>query len=235
MRRLLIAVGIVALAACSGGDDDAVTTEAPSPAPVTAPAPATTDAPPDTEPPDTTVATPTTAAPTTIAATTQPPTTTTPPTTVPPTTAAPQTGTRDNPIPLATFVEVGDGWSMRVNSANLDATQLILGDNQFTDPPAEGNVYVIVNITARYDGADASSNAGVQVNLLGTGTNAAIDQAYTSPPGERYNSSVELFQGGETTGEIVFEVSPADLGSLVAIGQAYFAFDDDSRAFFALQ
>ncbi len=142
-------------------------------------------------------------------------------------------GTRDDPVPLGVSAEVGAGWSVTVDEVNLDAAGEIMAANEYNDPPAAGNVFVLIDVTVTYNGADTSSTDGVNFSVVGA-SNVAVDSSWATPPRESYNSSAELFQGGSVSGQIVFEVPAADAPSLVLIGRAYFVYEDSDRAFFAL-
>lgn len=146
----------------------------------------------------------------------------------------PGQGTRTDPVPIGTPASVGGGWTAVVNEVDLDATNLVLGANQFNEPPAPGSVYILIDVTITYDGAEPSDTGGVYFQALGA-SNVTMDEGgrnYAVPP-TPLDSYTEVFQGGSLTGELVFEVPTSDLDSLVIIGHAFMSFDEAERSFFA--
>jgi hypothetical protein len=68
----------------------------------------------------------------------------------------PDAGTdEDDPVPYQTSVRL-DRWQIGVSLANLDATQLVLDFVPFNDPPAEGSVYVLVELSGVLKGSGVS-------------------------------------------------------------------------------
>lgn len=147
-------------------------------------------------------------------------------------TPAPETSSsRDNPVPLGQTADVGGGWSLTINDVNPDADADIAAGTEFNEPPADGNTYVVANITATYNG-EGSDTSGIFVEAVGQ-SDVAIDPGAegNAVPNEPYDIFNEVFSGGSVTGNVVFEVPTSDIDSLVLIGQALTSFDD--RAFFA--
>lgn len=172
------------------------------------------DSPTTTEAVTTTVATPTTEA-------------------GPTTTKPPEVGTRENPVPIGTTADLGDGWSMTVNSVNLDAAEVIRDANKYVDPPPEGKRYVLINVTTAYNGTKESSY-GIDLEVLGASTNKPVRSwdatDFLTPPDPRYDGG-ELFQGGTVTGNEAFEIANADADTLVIIGNL--PLGGQKRTFFA--
>lgn len=92
-------------------------------------------------------------------------------------------GTRENPVPVGTPANMGDGWTLTVNSVNLDATDLVTAGNMFNDVPPDGSVYVLINITATYAGPDDKATPFVFMSGV-TSANVEIDglDTLSSPP-----------------------------------------------------
>src|SRR5581483_7831327 len=65
-------------------------------------------------------------------------------------------GTRTNPIPLNTPGNLGNGWTLTVTSVNQDATSVILAADPANAAPLAGYRYVLVTVTAAYDGPGSS-------------------------------------------------------------------------------
>jgi hypothetical protein len=151
-----------------------------------------------------------------------------------PATASPSAdaGTRDNPTPIGTPADIGDGWTLTVNQVTLDATALVAGENSFNDPPPEGSVYVMVNITTAYNGPEDKALDFFTVSGV-TSSNVELNSydSFVVPP-DSYDSLAEVFAGGSKSGNIVFTVPAAEVQSLVLYTSAGFGGDD---VYFATQ
>lgn len=143
-------------------------------------------------------------------------------------------GTRDNPIPIGETAEIGDGWSLTINSVVIDAAAEVAAANEFNETAPDGQQFVLIEVTAAYNGDQQSSSAGIDVKALGEGTNnpVASYDANVVPPEPQFVGG-ELFQGGEETGFLVFLIDSSDADTLVFFGQAFTSFDDSDRKFFA--
>ena len=142
-------------------------------------------------------------------------------------------GARSNPIPLGESAGVGDGWTLRINSVELDARDFEMW-SVINDPPPDGYAYVVVNISAGYTGPDAKSDNGVNISAVGASNVQISNDSFVVPPEPRYSSFIDVFAGGENSGNIVLTVPTNDLDSLLIYAEAFFSFDS-SEVFFALK
>ncbi len=147
---------------------------------------------------------------------------------------------RDDPAPLGKAIEVA-GWEITVNSANPDATDDILAEDDFIDPPDDGHVFYSINITAKYvgDGQNDSQSIFQSLNWGAVGDSAVAYDFYNdactyfSLP-DALDDSAEVFEGGQVTGNICFSVTEDDAGSLQLYAEESFSFDG-VREWFALR
>lgn len=145
-------------------------------------------------------------------------------------------GTRDNPLDLGTAIQMGD-WTFSITDVNLDATDEVLAENQFNDPPADGRQFVMFNVDATYEGEESGTAwmdfsmaiVGGKGNTFSSGSD---DRCGVIPDGLRDHG--ETFPGGSVSGNVCFSV-PADQldGATIRVEES-FSFDD-SRAFYTLQ
>lgn len=144
-------------------------------------------------------------------------------------------GTRDNPLPLGTRIEMGE-WTLAVTEVNPDAADEVLAENQFNDPPVEGRQFVLFTVDATYEGDDSGTAwldlswaiVGSAGNTFGT----AMDD-YCGVIPRPLNDTGETFPGGSVTGNVCVSVDSAQVdGATIRIEES-FSFDD-TRAFFAL-
>lgn len=141
-------------------------------------------------------------------------------------------GTRDNPLAIGSTITT-DEWELTVNSVNLDAAAELAGGNMFNEPPAEGNVQILINVTATYMGSDPE------------GATPWASVKYVSPSGNTFDSTdtflvaensldrmKTLYEGASTTGDVALEV-PSDglIEGTLRVSPDLFA--DDK--FFAMQ
>lgn len=117
--------------------------------------------------------------------------------------------TRDSPLPLGSTLESG-AWQVTINSVELDATQSVLEGNMFNDEPAEGHQYAMVNVTAKYLGADAEGDYPSLVVQYVTSEGNTITQSdsFALPP-EAFDLSETLYEGASASGNIALMV-PTD-------------------------
>jgi hypothetical protein len=141
-------------------------------------------------------------------------------------------GTRENPVPIGTPADIGDGWTLTVNEVTLDATALVTGENQFNDPPPEGSVYVMINITTAYNGPEDKALDFFTVSGV-TSSNVELNtyDSFVVAP-DAYDGLAEVFAGGSKSGNIVLTVLAGEVQSLVLYTSAGFSGDD---VYFATQ
>ncbi|SIN89341.1 DUF2510 domain-containing protein [Agromyces cerinus] len=122
-----------------------------------------------------------------------------------------EAGSRENPVPLGSVIS-GDEWDVVVNSITLNATDTVAAANEFNDAPADGNVYAVANVTVTYTGPDSSYAAMVGLDYVTAGGEviSTWDSFVIGP--EPILDSGELYNGGSTTGNIVFEIPAAGDG-----------------------
>ncbi len=136
-------------------------------------------------------------------------------------------GTRQNPVPIGTAANLGDGWTLTINSVNLDATAEVAGGNMFNDQPPEGSVYVLINLTASYAGPDEKASPFLFMSGV-TSSNVEIDglDTFVVAPDPTFDSLGEVFAGGSTSGNTVLTVPAAELTSLVLYTSVGFGNND---------
>lgn len=141
-------------------------------------------------------------------------TTTTRPATT--TTAAPEAGTRENPFAPGTPLVTTDGVEVSVASVNLDATGAVMAENQFNDPPPDGERYILVSLNVM-NGSDEPINPWIKVDVSAIGSaNRVHDDCYAVEP-DALSDAPELYPGGSASGNVCLVVpsNEVDDGSLL--------------------
>lgn len=120
--------------------------------------------------------------------------------------AEPDGTSRENPLPLGSSVTSGD-WTITINSVNLNANDLIVDD--FNEPPAEGNVYIMVNATVTYDGDNPQGEVPMGNIDYVTADGNTIGLAWVDFEDTDFTLLDPLYGGASHTGSNAYEV-PAD-------------------------
>ena len=162
------------------------------------------------------------------------------PTPEPSPTPTPAHGSRGNPVPLGTALKVRnsetDHWEVTVLETTTDATELVLDENQFNDPPEEGNQFFIAKVRAKYLGTDSNRfNGSLRLGTLGDGgvVYTTFGNSCGVIPDELPNS--ELFTNGTIEGNECWEIASTDAESLLMVFGKAFLTSDGNRVWFSLQ
>ncbi len=141
------------------------------------------------------------------------------------------TDARTAPAALGTALDIGDGWTLTVNGANLDADADVVAASEFNDPAPDGQTYVLVDVTIGYEGEESSGSLfSVDFNLIGDSNVSANDQCGVSTIPNQLDSFADVFPGGAVTGQLCFLATSSDTASLVAYATGE-VFSDDYEFF----
>ncbi|MEA1903737.1 MAG: hypothetical protein U9N56_09450 [Actinomycetota bacterium] len=212
----LLAGVVLAVAACSGGPAVTASSEADSVGTSTTvsdtePAPATTEP---------------------LSTTTEPPVETT--------TSEAQENTDGTSTSLAEPLAVGrvvlvGGWRVRVASIAPDSVEAVMAENDFNDPPGEGEQFFMARLEATYVGEE-SSTFWFDMTLKAVGGSNVAYEAFEADCGvipDDINDAGETFTGGTVTGNVCWRIKSDDADSLVMIAEEFFSFEE-TRAFLSL-
>lgn len=128
-------------------------------------------------------------------------------------------GTRANPIPLNTPGNLGNGWTLTITSVNSDATAAILAADPANASPLPGYRYVLVTVTASYNGA-GSSHLSPAASLHAVGASNVEHSTANSfcgelpPPNLDLTNPLVLSGGSESGYAACWMVSAAEIASL---------------------
>lgn len=128
---------------------------------------------------------------------------------VPADSPAGEEGSRANPYPIGTELSSSE-WTVVINGVDLDATEAVLAENEFNDPPEDGNLYILVNLTVSYTGDDPEGSipwTTIAYVTAGGNTINTFDSFAVAP--DSFDEMGTLYEGASTTGNKVLEV-PAD-------------------------
>ena len=100
-------------------------------------------------------------------------------------------------------------------------------ENQFNDPPPEGNQFFIASLEATYTGTESSTFWGdMRLKPVGD-SNVAYEgfNAYCGVIPDDIDDSGETFPGGTITGNVCWSIQSTDAASLVMIVEESFNFE----------
>ena len=214
-----------------------VPTPTSTPVPTATPIPTATPVPPTATPVPTSTPTPVPTATPTPTATLVPPTPTPVPTPTP--TPVPPLGSRVNPVPLGTTVQVKnedptDHWEVTVISTMPDATESVLKENSFNDPPEPGKQFYIVTVRSKYLGPDSTQfDRGFRLRAVGNG--GVVYTTFSDSCGVIPNAlpDPELFTNGQVEGSECWQIVSGDADSLMMLLEPVFL-SDSPRVWFSL-
>jgi hypothetical protein len=146
----------------------------------------------------------------------------------PPTETLPEDlGTRENPVLMNTWIDLGDGWHVRVIDSIPDATELVMDENPFNDPPEDGKQFFIAEIEATYFGSDSGRLDGTY-RFRAVGQRAVTYSTFTDSCGV-YPTPVidtDVFAGGVISGNICWSIDSQDESTLVMFDDGFMTSSD---------
>jgi hypothetical protein len=146
-------------------------------------------------------------------------------------------GGRHNPIPVGQSKAVGE-WTLRVRNVTPDATNLVLAENQFNDPPAQRHQFLLVTLDGRLsDSAADSETFWTEMSLKVLGSRSlAFDQSQADCgviPSDLFDAP-EVFPGGRIQGNVCWEVRQSETDSLLLIAEPLFGSVTAQPVYFSL-
>jgi hypothetical protein len=144
-------------------------------------------------------------------------------------------GTRENPVPIGTTADLEDGWKVTVMNVIPDATNAVLRENQFNDPPKAGNQFFLARIQAKYTGS-GSDTFGGSYRLRAVGPSSVGYTTFTNHAGVIPDPlpDSEVFSGGVIEGNIGWEIRSSDASTLVMYDNPISLGDSKDRVYMAL-
>lgn len=126
-----------------------------------------------------------------------------------PTVIAAPPGTRDNPHPLGTMLTNGN-WEVTLNWVEPDATDQVMSTATYNEPPPEGHVWLLANVTMAYVRPDSSGHPWLDLEVdYFTGGGSVIKEYALLVTAPDELPTAELSTGESATGNMAFAV-PAD-------------------------
>jgi hypothetical protein len=148
----------------------------------------------------------------------------------------PGTG-KDNPAPIGRTVSAAKGWTVTVNSAELNANQRMKEINEYLGPTT-GKQFVLVNVTIS-NNSDRPDTIGSQLEFaLSTKGGRDIDElgSCIAEVPDEISSLDQIQQKGSVTGNICFEASAADVEGATLLAEPLLTLDKvEDQQFLAIR
>jgi hypothetical protein len=124
-------------------------------------------------------------------------------------------GTRENPVPMGSSVDLGDGWQITVLDVIPDATDIVLKENMFNKQPKAGDQFFLTMVAIKYTGSGSSTfNGGYRLRAVGP--SSVGYSTFENNPGVIPDPlpSSDVFSGGVIKGYIGWEIKSSDASAL---------------------
>lgn len=112
---------------------------------------------------------------------------------------------RENPLPIGSTIESED-WAVTIHSVELNASDAVMGANPFNSEAPEGNMYGLVNISAKYKGNDPQgATPFIGIEYVAANGQTMKNEGIAVAPGA-FDSLTNLYEDAETSGNKVIVV-----------------------------
>jgi hypothetical protein len=120
-------------------------------------------------------------------------------------------GSRTNPAEIGSNI-VGQDFTVKINSVNLNATDAVLAASDINGPPDAGDVYAVVNATITYTGAKSGYAAEAPISYVSAGGKVynSFDKLVVAP--DPSFGLDEMYKGASSTGNLVIQIPSAGDG-----------------------
>lgn len=151
-------------------------------------------------------------------------------------------GTFENPHAfgdsVTIFYEDFDGvektWVVQILEPAYDGTSDVMDENQFNDPPPDGEAFAIARVKITYESGPAPGSVS-ELNLKAVGPSAVVLTWFGNYCGvvpDSLETSAELFPGGSTEGNLCFSTAEGDIGAMTMLIDTFAA---DGEVYLSMQ
>ncbi|GHD49556.1 hypothetical protein GCM10008097_22550 [Mycetocola manganoxydans] len=130
--------------------------------------------------------------------------------------ASAEVGTRENPAPIGTTIEMESmgsaTYEVTLGAPTLDATDIVAAANQFNEAAPEGFQYAVVPVSVTYIGTETGTPwVDLQVSFVSAaGTTHSQADSMAVAPSPLFMEINELYPDASGTGNIVIAIPTAD-------------------------
>lgn len=147
-------------------------------------------------------------------------------------------GTRENPAPAGSTVKLGE-YTVSLGATATNANDAIAAENQFNEAPVAGRQFVMVPVTATYNGSESGLPwLDLSVNFVGSAGNtyggSGSTDDYCGVIPVALSDQGEIYGGATSAGNVCVSVPSAEIEGGTWVVEESLSFDD-SKVFFALK
>lgn len=147
-------------------------------------------------------------------------------------------GTRQNPAPAGSTIKLGE-YSVSLGVTATNANDAVAAENQFNEPPVAGRQFLMVPVTATYNGSESGLPwLDLSVNFVGSAGNtyggSGSTDDYCGVIPVALSDQGEIYGGATSAGNVCVSVPSAEIEGGTWVVEESLSFDD-SKVFFALQ
>ena len=116
-------------------------------------------------------------------------------------------------------------WSVEVLEPARDATQEVLAENQFNDPPVDGEIFVTARVMFTLESGPNPTSLS-ELNLKAVGDSNVVLTWFENQCGvvpDDLDKSASLFPGGSVEGNICWATKASDLGTMKMLIDTFLA------------
>ncbi len=124
--------------------------------------------------------------------------------------------TRDSPLGIGRIGTIGD-YEVSVLSVEPNADEIVMAENEFNEPPAEGNQFFIARIAVTYVGS-TTGTPWLDLSFKSVGGKSTSYEMFNNTCGVYPDDATaigELFEGGSAEFNVCWQIASADEDSLV--------------------
>lgn len=141
---------------------------------------------------------------------------------------------RESPVPFGDGLVTPEGWEIKLTGFIPNATQMVLDENQFNDPPQAGHRFTIVRLrmTNVSAGNPGDPDAGYAIRMVGSASvgYSTFGNSCGVIPDDIDNKSSDVFPGGSVEGNLCWETQEGE-HSFVLYTEFFLNEDEDVRWF----
>lgn len=145
---------------------------------------------------------------------------------------------RDNPVPRGQSLVVPEGWEISITNFISDATDLVLAENPFNDPPEAGHKFSIVRVRLTNVAANDPEHhdAGFSLRLVGTENLTYTtfgDSCGVIPDSITFDQPSEVFRNGTVEGNLCYQVGSSETGFVLFSDYSFL--NEENRRWFSVE
>lgn len=141
-------------------------------------------------------------------------------------------------VAFNTAADVTNGWTVTAQAYEVDATAAVMAANEFNTPPAAGQRYITIHLSATFAGrTDAQKSTVSDLSLRAVGAKGVAYNSYdcSASLAKPLETFTDVFAGATLEGDVCFLIDDSDADSLRLYIETYDSHLDNTTTFFSLR